>query len=179
MVPQTGGNMSREEFYNLFLDELNDLYSAEQQLVKALPNVVKSASSKELKEAINHHLEETKNQVKRLDKIFHLLQKKPERKNCKAMEGLIEEMNELLNNHEFTGAVKDAAIISKAQRIEHYEIAAYGVARTFAKELDEEGIADMLGETLNEESKADKKLSAIAEGGIFSNGINAVASKRK
>jgi ferritin-like metal-binding protein YciE len=171
--------MARDEFFALFLEELSDLYDAEQQLVKALPKVAKAASTPELKEAINHHLEETKNQVKRLEKIFTLLHKKPEGETCKAMQGLIKEMDALLADHEFSGFVKDAAIISKAQRVEHYEIAAYGVAKTFAKQLEESKIADILNESLQEEGNADKKLSSIAEGSIFSSGINASASKRK
>jgi ferritin-like metal-binding protein YciE len=147
----------------LYLEELRDLYSAETQLVKALPKMAKGASSDELKEAFESHLEQTKEHVERLTKIFGRLEEKPTGKTCQAMKGLIEEGSEMLEQ-EGDESVIDAGLIAAAQRVEHYEIAAYGTVRTFANLLGEDEAADLLQQTLDEEGETDKQLSELAEG---------------
>ena len=149
----------------LLIDELSDLYSAEKQLIAALPKMAKAASSENLREAIESHLEETKGQVDRLDQIFEEMGEKPKRKKCKAMEGLIEEGKEVI---EEDGApeVKDAALIGAAQRVEHYEMAGYGTARAFAESLSLPNVAQLLQQTLDEEGEADKKLGLLASNEI-------------
>ncbi len=146
----------------LLADQLRDLYSAENQLVKALPNMARKASSDSLKQAINGHLEETKGHVERLVTIGESLGIKLNGKRCKAMEGLVEEGAEILEA-EGPGPVIDAAIICAAQRVELYEIAAYGSARTLAQRLGHADVADQLQETLDEEAAADEKLTSISE----------------
>jgi ferritin-like metal-binding protein YciE len=147
----------------LYLEELRDLYSAETQLVKALPKMAKGASSDELKEAFESHLEQTKEHVERLTKIFDRLEEKPTGKTCQAMKGLIEEGSEMLEQ-EGDESVIDAGLIAAAQRVEHYEIAAYGTVRTFANLLGEDEAAELLQQTLDEEGETDKQLSELAEG---------------
>jgi len=154
--------MSMDSLKELYIDELRDLYSAENQLVKALPKMAKKASAPELKQAFQNHLEETKGHVERLEEIFGELDEKPTGKTCQGMKGLIEEGAEVIDE-DGVEAVLDAALIGAAQRVEHYEIAGYGVARTFARILGEDDAADLLQETLDEEGEADKKLTAIAE----------------
>lgn len=168
--------MVQHAFYKLFLKEISDLYSAENQIVDALPKVIEAAQTPELKEALQNHLEETKHQVSRLDNIFAQLNETPLDNVCEAMEGLITECNETIKNESPT-VVRDAAIIGACQRIEHYEIAGYGVAKTFASQLELYDIAELLKETLDEEGSADRKLSEIAEGGFFTVGINKRASE--
>ncbi len=146
----------------LFEDQLKDIHSAETQLVKALPKMAKKATSKGLKEAITSHLEETKHQVERLDQIGQALGIKLGGKKCKAMEGLIAEGAEVLEA-EGPGPVIDAALIAAAQRVEHYEISAYGSARAFAGELGHHDAVELLQETLDEESAADEKLTSLSE----------------
>lgn len=145
----------------LFDDQLKDLHSAEAQLVKALPKLAKRSSSEDLKEAFTAHLEETKQHVERLDRIGEALGIKLTGKKCKAMEGLIEEGSEILEA-EGPGAVIDAALIAGAQRVEHYEISAYGTARALAERLGFADAVKLLQETLDEESAADEKLSTIS-----------------
>ena len=154
--------MKLESLQELLVDELKDLYSAETQLVKALPKMAKAASSPELKAAFEEHLEETKGQVDRLVTIFEQLEGSPKGKKCKAMEGLIEEGSEVIEA-EGEDSVKDAALICAAQKVEHYEMAGYGCARTFATLLGLNEVADLLQETLDEEGNADKKLTELAE----------------
>ena len=154
--------MSMDSLKKLYVDELKDLYSAETQLVKALPKMAKKASAPELKQAFQDHLEETKGHVERLEEIFQELEEKPTGKTCKGMKGLIEEGEEVIDE-DGDEAVLDAALIGAAQRVEHYEIAGYGVARTFATHLGEDDAADLLQQTLDEEGEADKKLTSIAE----------------
>jgi ferritin-like metal-binding protein YciE len=146
----------------LLEDQLKDLYSAENQLVKALPKMAKKASSEALKEAITSHLEETKTHVDRLNKIGQILGIKLTGKRCSAMEGLVEEGAEVLEA-EGPGPVIDSAIIAAAQRVEHYEISAYGSARALAHQLGHENVVSLLQETLDEESAADEKLTALSE----------------
>jgi ferritin-like metal-binding protein YciE len=154
--------MKLESLQELLIDELKDLYSAENQLVKALPKMAKAASSPELKAAFEEHLEETKEQVNRLVTVFAQLDGSPKGKKCKAMEGLIEEGSEVIEA-EGDECVKDAALICAAQKVEHYEMAGYGCARTFAQLLGLNEVADLLQETLDEEGNADKKLTELAE----------------
>jgi ferritin-like metal-binding protein YciE len=154
--------MKLESLRELLVDELKDLYSAENQLVKALPKMAKAAASPELKAAFEEHLEETKGQVDRLVTIFEQLEGSPKGKKCKAMEGLIEEGSEVIEA-EGEDSVKDAALICAAQKVEHYEMAGYGCARTFATLLGLDEVADLLQETLDEEGNADKKLTELAE----------------
>jgi ferritin-like metal-binding protein YciE len=163
---------------DLFIDELHDVLSAEEQIVKAMPKVIEAAESKDLKEAFRSHLQETKEQVKRLGKVFKLLKEKRKPKFCKGTKGLIDECNETIKEYK-KSPVRDAALISKTQRIEHYEISAYGTICTFARELGHSAIAVILHKTLNEEEAADKKLTKIAEGNFFSCGINHEANLPK
>lgn len=146
----------------LFEDQLKDLYSAEGQLVKALPKLAKTASTPELRVALENHLKETQEQVKRLERIGEMLGKKLTGKKCKAMEGLIEEGKEVFEM-EAPGAIIDAAMIAAAQRVEHYEISGYGTARALAEHLGHQEIATLLSDTLDEESQADEKLTDICQ----------------
>jgi len=155
----------------LYVDQLRDLYSAENQLVRALPQMASAANSSELKAAFEKHLEETRGHVQRLTEVFSELGESPTGKSCKAMEGLVTEGNEAIQL-QGDPDVKDAALIAAAQRVEHYEMAGYGVVRTFAKELGFGKAADTLQKTLDEEGSADKKLTSIAEGGLFRKGVN-------
>ncbi|MDQ3019360.1 MAG: ferritin-like domain-containing protein [Bacteroidota bacterium] len=147
---------------DFFIEELKDLYSAEKQLTKALPKMVKAANSQELKDAFQHHLGETENQVKRLEDISKDIGKTLGGKKCKAMEGLIEEGKEIIEV-DAEPAVKDAALIAAAQKVEHYEIASYGCCVTYARLLNNEKAENLLQETLDEEGNADKTLTGLAE----------------
>jgi ferritin-like metal-binding protein YciE len=146
---------------DLLVEELKDLYSAENQLLKALPKMAKAATSEELREAFETHLEETRNQIQRLEKIGKRLDESMKGKKCKAMEGLVEEGKEVMEE-DAEPALIDLALIGAAQKVEHYEIAGYGTARTLAEIAGEDEIAKMLQETLDEESETDKKLTEIA-----------------
>jgi ferritin-like metal-binding protein YciE len=150
---------------DLFLDQIRDLYDAEKQLTKALPKMAKSASSDELRKAIQDHLRETENQVERLDRVFDMIEQKATGKKCAAMTGLIKEGEEVVASTD-DSAVRDAGIIAAAQRVEHYEMSGYGSARTFAQMLGHDEAASLLQETLNEEKNADHKLNEIAESQI-------------
>ncbi|HEX6770684.1 MAG TPA: ferritin-like domain-containing protein [Acidobacteriaceae bacterium] len=154
--------MSMESMDDLLLDELKDLYSAEKQITKALPKLAKAAASEELKEAFESHLEETKGHVERLDQIFERLGKSPRGKTCRGMQGVIEEGSEILEESG-KGALRDAALISAAQRVEHYEMAGYGSVREYANMLGQKEIASLLEQTLEEEKAADKKLNGISK----------------
>lgn len=156
-----------KELGDLYKEELKDLYSAESQLVAALPKMAKAASSPDLKKAFESHLEETKVQIQRLEQVFEEIEGSPRGKKCKAMEGLVEEGAELIKEKaDFEPAVLDAALIGAAQRIEHYEIAAYGTVRTFAQQLGYTKAVNLLQQTLDEESAADEKLTTLAVSGI-------------
>lgn len=154
--------MKLDSLHDLYVDELKDLYNAENQLLKALPKMAKAASAPELRTAFEHHLKETQGQVKRLETIFSKLDASPKGKKCKAMEGLIEEGKELMGE-DAEPAVMDAALIAAAQRVEHYEMAGYGCVRTFARLLGYEAAAELLQATLDEEGAADQKLTKLAE----------------
>lgn len=147
---------------DLLVDELRDLHNAENQLIKALPKMAKAASHEELREGFETHLEETREHVDRLDRCFKILGEKARGKKCHAMEGLVEEGKEAIEE-DAPDAIRDAKLIGAAQRVEHYEIAAYGTARSFAQTLGETQVADLLQETLDEEGETDKKLTALAE----------------
>lgn len=146
----------------LFLAELADAYSAEQQLVKALPKVAEAATSAELKEAVEHHLEQTEEHVRRLEQVFELFDVKPKAKKCEAMAGLIEESEDFIGE-DFDANLKDAGIIANAQKVEHYEISLYGTLKTWAGLLDKQEAVDLLEETENEEKETDENLTSIAE----------------
>lgn len=169
--------MVNKDFEDLFVEQLKDMASAEQQLVDALPKMAQAARSPELKEAFTNHLKETKNQVTRLKKVFQKLHIPFEVQECQAMKGLIEEGEEAIKTFGKSEVI-DPALIACAQRVEHYEMAAYGTIRTFAKELDHSDIADILQDSLDEEGNANKLLTKIAEGGFFTSGVNQKAIKK-
>lgn len=150
---------------NLLLHEVKDIYHAEKQLVKALPKVAKKASSPELKQAIEQHLRQTEGHVNRLEQIFELLGQPPKATTCKAMHGILEEGEETLKL-KGTPETLDAAIITSAQKVEHYEIAGYGSLLTWAKNLGRNDIQTLLKQTLEEEKATDEKLTELAESGI-------------
>jgi len=147
---------------DLYVDQLRDLYDAENQLVKTLPKLAEESSSDELREGFEEHLEQTRGHVQRLEQIFERLGEKPKGKKCKAMEGLIKEGSETLEE-DMQEDTKDAGIIAAAQRVEHYEIAAYGTVRTWADLLGRDDDANLLEETLEEEKETDQKLTQLAE----------------
>jgi ferritin-like metal-binding protein YciE len=152
--------MAEEGLKDLYIDELKDLYSAENQLVKALPKMAKAATSEDLRAGFEKHLEQTKGHVQRLETIFEQLGESPKGKKCKGMEGLIEEGSEAIEEHD--GAVLDAALIGAAQRVEHYEMAGYGTVIAFAEELGESKHVSLLNETLEEEKATDETLTGLA-----------------
>lgn len=154
--------MSVNTIQKLMTDELKDLYSAETQITKALPKLAKASSSQDLKSAFESHLEETRTQIERLEKIFKILEISPKGKTCEGMKGVLKEGSEVLEETE-AGAVRDAAMISAAQRVEHYEMAGYGAVRTYAQLLGQDKIVTLLQETLEEEKSADSKLTKIAK----------------
>jgi ferritin-like metal-binding protein YciE len=156
--------MKLASLQDLYVEELRDLYSAENQITKALPKMAKAATAPKLKAAFEEHLEQTKGHVDRLEDIFKKLGKSPSGKTCAAMKGLIEEGSELLEQKDKADPeVLDAGLIAAAQRVEHYEMAGYGTVRTFARQLGEDEAADLLQKTLDEEGETDKKLTALAE----------------
>jgi ferritin-like metal-binding protein YciE len=147
---------------DLLVDELRDLYNAENQLVKALPKMAKAAANDELRDGFQEHLEQTREHVDRLDRCFKILGANAKGKTCHAMKGLVEEGCEAIEM-KAPDMIRDANLIGAAQRVEHYEIAAYGTARSFAETLGETKVADLLQETLDEEGETDKRLTALAE----------------
>lgn len=157
----SNNSMQSSQLMKLFVDELKDIYWAEKALTKAIPKMVKKATSEELIMALENHLEETKNQVTRLEQVFETIDKKASAKKCDAMAGLIEEAEDIMEECE-EGAMCDAGIISAGQKVEHYEIASYGTLRQFAETLGLTKAAQLLEETLNEEKMADEKLTEVA-----------------
>jgi ferritin-like metal-binding protein YciE len=155
----------------LFEHELEDLLSAEQQLVEALPKMASAANSKELKDSFNEHLKQTKTHVTRIEKAFRTLGKTPKGHTCKGMQGLIKEGEDIIKNATHP-AVMDAGLIGAAQRVEHYEIAAYGTARSHAQTLGNQELFDLLQTSLDEEGMANKKLTQLAEGRMSYAGVN-------
>ena len=153
--------MSNQGLKELYVDELKDIYNAENQMVKALPKMAKAASSEELQQGFEQHLEQTRGHVQRLERIFKSMDENPKGKKCMGMEGLVKEGSEVMRE-DFEGAVMDAALISAAQRVEHYEIAAYGTVCEFARILGEPEQASLLKQTLDEEKETDEKLTQLA-----------------
>ncbi len=158
----------------LFMEELYDLYSVEQQIITALTKMIKKANNEKLKKAFEDHLETTRNQKERLNKVFDEVGKKARSKKCEAMEGIIKEGEEMIKEAESDGAIMDAVLIAAAQKVEHYEIASYGSIATFAKQLGHSKAAELLEETLKEEKNTDKLLSKLAK-----NTINEKAMAKK
>ena len=154
--------MTVESLRDLYLEQLQDLYNAEQQLIKALPKMAKAANSEELKAAFEEHLEVTRGQAERIESICEKMGEKATGKKCKAMEGLVKEGSEVIEE-DMSDELKDAALIAAAQRVEHYEIAGYGCVRAYANKLGDEEAANLLGQTLDEEKEADETLNGIAE----------------
>jgi ferritin-like metal-binding protein YciE len=154
--------MKLESLQDLYIEELRDLYDAEHQLIKALPKVVKAASSPDLKSAFEEHLQVTEQQANRLEQIFERLGVKAKGKKCEAMKGLIEEVKNLMSE-DANEDVLDAGLIAAAQKVEHYEIAGYGTVRTWAEMLGHDKDADLLQETLDEEKEADERLNSLAK----------------
>ncbi|MBV8728616.1 MAG: ferritin-like domain-containing protein [Acidobacteriia bacterium] len=154
--------MKLNSLHDLYLNELKDLYHAEQQIIKALPKMAEAASSPELRNAFEQHLAETRVQAERLEQIFQKLGEPAKGQKCKGMVGIIDEGEDMLDE-DAPPAVADAALIGSAQRVEHYEIAAYGTARTYARRLGFEDQAQLLQQTLTEEAETDKKLTSLAE----------------
>lgn len=154
--------MKFETLRDLYLQELKDLYNAESQILKALPRMAKAASSPQLQEVFQQHLEQTKNQVQRLDQIFTNMGLPSKGIKCQGMEGILSEGEELLGQNA-EPSIKDAALIASAQKVEHYEMAGYGSVRSYAKILGDEDAVNLLDQTLSEEKDADKRLSKIAE----------------
>lgn len=163
--------MALESLADLFVDELKDLYSAEKQLVKALPKMAKAASSAKLRKGFEDHLRQTEGHVERLEDIFEQMGVKPRGPKCEAMEGLIEEGKRMMNE-DAEPAVMDAALIAAAQRVEHYEIAGYGTVRSFARMLGNEKAERLLQKTLEEESETNEKLTKLAETEINAAAMN-------
>ncbi|MFL5391925.1 MAG: ferritin-like domain-containing protein [Myxococcales bacterium] len=154
--------MEIDSLRKLYVEELKDLYSAEKQILQALPRMAKKASNPQLKAGFEEHLRQTEEQVKRLDRIFEALGKSGRGKKCKGMEGLLEEGKEVMQE-DMDEETRDAALIAAAQRVEHYEIAGYGTVRTYAQLLGEDAAVKLLQQTLDEEGMTDKKLTALAE----------------
>ncbi len=167
--------MKLKTLHDLYVDELKDLYNAENQILKALPKMAKAASDPQLAQAFTDHLAETTGHVDRLEKIFKKLDASPKGKKCKAMEGLLEEGKDLMAE-DADPSVMDAALIAAAQRVEHYEMAGYGCVRTYARLLGYDEAADLLQETLDEEGTADKKLTDLAETVINAEAVAPVAN---
>ncbi|HEX6106849.1 MAG TPA: ferritin-like domain-containing protein [Gemmatimonadales bacterium] len=157
--------MALDSLQSLFLDELKDVYHAEKQLLRALPRLAKAATAPQLRQAFTQHLKETEGQVQRLERVFKELGQTPRGKKCEGMAGLVEEGKNIMEE-DGEPAVIDAALIAAAQRVEHYEIAAYGCLRTYAQLLGLRNAEQLLQENLDEEEAADEKLNALAEGGI-------------
>lgn len=151
--------------HDAFIDELRDTYDAERQIIKALPKMIKACSSEELRAAFESHLEETRGQVERLEQVFELCEEKARGKHCEGVAGIIEEGKTMMEE-EFDDTTMDAVLIASGQRVEHYEMAAYGTLVAWAREMGHNEAAELLEQTLEEEKAADEKLTTIAEGGI-------------
>jgi ferritin-like metal-binding protein YciE len=154
--------MAEKTLKSVFVDELRDIYSAEQQLIKALPKMAKAATSEELRSGFEEHLEQTKEHAARIEKIFSGMGEPVKGKNCKGMEGIVSEGGEVMSE-DYEGAVMDAALISAAQRVEHYEMAAYGAVHAYAELMGENEAASLLEQTLEEEKETDQKLTDLSK----------------
>lgn len=170
----TGNSNSKtaEGLKDLFVDELKDIYWAEKALTKAIPKMIKKATSEDLINALEDHLEVTKVHVERCEKVFEMMGMPARAKKCEAMEGLTKEAEEIMESTE-EGVVRDAGIISAAQKVEHYEIASYGTLCAFAKTLGENDIANLLEQTLKEEKQADDTLTQVAESSVNEEAMHA------
>jgi ferritin-like metal-binding protein YciE len=153
--------MNQENLQELIVDQIRDLYDAEKQIVRALPKLAKAAESRELAAALQSHLEETQTQVSRLEEVFQNLRVAAKGKPCKGMKGLLEEGSEILQKED-KGALRDLAIIAACQKVEHYEMSAYGTTRTLAEHLEKQDVVDLLEQTEAEEKNADEKLTEVA-----------------
>lgn len=170
--------MKPNSLQELYLEQLRDLYDAEQQIIKALPEMIEAATSRDLKQALTEHHNVTKLQATRLEKIFTELGEKAKGEKCKGMDGVIKEGSDLVDDIE-DDTVRDAAIIASAQRVEHYEMAGYGTARTYATLLDDGVAGQLLQQTLDEEKDADQKLTALASQiNVNATGAKSVSSQR-
>ena len=169
--------MKPNSLQELYVEQLQDLYDAEHQIIKALPKMIAEATSTDLKDALTEHLEVTKTQASRLEQIFESSGEKAKAEKCKGMQGVIQEGSELIREIKDEN-VRDAAIIASAQRVEHYEMAGYGTARNYASLLEAENAAQLLQETLDEEKEADAKLTALAEDINVSAPIDSESEKR-
>jgi len=169
-------NPTHQQFYDLFIENLQDIYSAEDQYIEAMPTLLSAISTKELREKLQTHFEETKKQKERLINIFNELNETSTGRYCEGMSGLLKDCDNILKE-DMPEIVKDAALISALQKCEHYEIATYGALRTFAKHLGLPKVQHILQDILNEEWNTDKNLTTIAEGGWFTTGINVEAAK--
>ena len=157
------GKMENSEFHQFFVDELRDIYWAENHLAKALPKMKKAATSRELAAAFENHTEETNNHIATLEQVFRLLDEKAQAKKCDAMEGLLKEAEGVIEDTDAGTLIRDAGLILAAQKVEHYEIATYGTLVAWATQLGHQEAADLLEETLNEEKEADDTLTEVAE----------------
>jgi ferritin-like metal-binding protein YciE len=162
------GNYEFNNLEDLLVNQLEDLYDAENRLIEALPKMAEASHSSQLRSAFLTHLQETRGHKQRLEMMFNRLGRKPQRETCPAMKGLIKEGSEMIDA-KGDATVRDAALIAAAQRVEHYEMAAYGTVRTLAQQLGHADMARTLQQTLDEEGAADKKLTSLAEGGINAN----------
>ncbi|HLK17856.1 MAG TPA: ferritin-like domain-containing protein [Bryobacteraceae bacterium] len=169
--------MKIENLEDLFVEQIEDLYDAEQRLVKTLPKMAEASTSPQLRQAFESHLEETKGHVRRLEQVFQALRKKPKGQTCDAMKGLIEEGDDMISNTE-QSPLRDAGLIAAANRVEHYEIAAYGSVLSFAKTLGVQEALSLLDATLTEEKKADEKLTQIAETSVNESAARGAAVSR-
>ena len=167
-----------KDFYSLFTNELKEAYDCEHQGLKAFPAIIEAASSEKLKKALKHHMQETQEQLKRLEEIARELGEKLEGVKCDAVRGILDEARKCIKTP-YEKNVKDAALIAMVQRFEHHEIAVYGVLKTFAKHLKLDRAEQLLQTTLREEEAVDRALTEIAEGSSFAEGINDKACKRK
>jgi ferritin-like metal-binding protein YciE len=167
-----------KDFFRLFVDELKEAYDCEQQILKAFPEIIQAANSEKLKKVLQQHKQETEEQLKRLNEISRELNENLEGVKCDAIYALLEEARKCIKT-DYQKNVKDAALIGIVQHVEHHEIAVYGVLKTFAKHLKLDKVEQLLRETLKEEEKIDRKLTEIAEGTSFAEGINDKACKRK
>lgn len=162
----TTGKIEPGEFHEFFIDELKDIYWAEKHLVKALPKMKKAATSPELATAFEKHTQETQTHIDTLEQVFELLDEKPAAKKCDAMAGLLEEANGIIEDTDAGTMIRDAGLILAAQKVEHYEIATYGTLKVFAENMDRSDVADLLGQTLENEKATDVALTEIAVSAI-------------
>ncbi len=170
--------MAMHTLEDLYVDHLKDIYNAEHQITKALPRMVKKVASPELRNALENHLEQTETQIERLEQVFQRMEKSPRGKKCVGMEGLIEEGQEILSE-EMEPMLRDTAIIGAAQKVEHYEISAYGTLIAFARLLGDEEAVRLFKESLNEESQADELLTKVAESGINQSALHGMGESQQ